>query len=112
METNASSTVSFDSTFCSGHSVGHPAVPFRSSRQATMVLTTPASSAIASTGLRKPYTPSFDVKAVHDSHDYSVYRSILRRRREARRAAGRIEDHFPQSCAHTVHRHDVATLTT
>src|SRR6478672_6127932 len=72
-ETNAvSSNVSLDTTFCSGHSDGQPALPFRSSLHATMVLTTPASSAIAHTRLRKPYTPSFDVKAINDSHDHGV----------------------------------------
>src|SRR5688572_5283739 len=109
---NVSSSVSTATTFCSGHSDGHPAVPVSSSEHATMVLTSPASSNTAHTRLRKPYTPSFDVKAVNDGHDHGVDRPVLRRRGEPRRASGRVKNYFAEPCAYAVHCDHVAPLAT
>src|SRR5678816_441057 len=110
--TNASRTVSIDTTFCSGQSAGHPAVPFSSSLHATMVPTAHASSDVANNRLRKPYTPSFDVKAVYDTHDDCVDRAVLGHRREARRAPGRIENDFAQPRTYTIDSDDVPAFAT
>src|SRR5688572_20308269 len=109
---NDSSTVSLDTTFCSGHNAGQPADPSRSSLHATTVLTTHASSANDHTRLRKPYTPSFDVKAVNDCHDDGIDWPILRRCREPRRASGRVKNHLPHPRTDAVHGDDVPALAT
>jgi hypothetical protein len=62
--------------------------------------------------LRKPYTPSFDVKAVYDTHDDCVDRAVLGHRREARRAPGRIENDFAQPRTYTIDSDDVPAFAT
>src|SRR5687768_4829573 len=107
---NVSSNVSFETMFCSGHNDGHPAPPSRSSLHATSVPTTPVKSTIHNNRLRKPYTPSFDVKAVYDSHDDRVDRAVLRDGGQARRATRGVENHFAPPCSHTVDRNHVPAL--
>src|SRR5687768_9244766 len=107
---NASSSVSLDTMFCSGHSAGHAASPSRSSPHATSVPVAATSSAIPHNRLRKTYTPSFDVKAVHDCHDHGIDRPVFRRGRKTGRTARRIENHFAQPRADAVHRDDIPTL--
>src|SRR5688572_26392463 len=99
MAMNVSSRLSFETMFCSGHSDGHPAPPSSSSLHATSVPTTTVRSSIDHNRLRKSYTPSFDVKAVHDCHDDRVNRPVLRHGGESRRTARRVENHFAPPCA-------------